>query len=81
MTHGRNHWLFLLLLALGLVVGQAAADWDGIPSDDAPWWYLAYLQVLWIGLPLYFFAGWLRRRWRDRKAIKKLAAGNQDKPN
>ncbi len=81
MTHGQNHWLFLLLLALGLVVGRAAADWDGIPSDDASWGYLVYLQVLWIGLPLYFFVGLLRRRWRDRKAIEKLAAGNQDKPN
>jgi len=61
------------VLALISVVPVLAGEWDGIASDTAPIWYQAYFLLLSVGLPLYVFLGWLRRRWRGRKALKELS--------
>ena len=54
-------------------VSVYAGEWEGIASDTAPVWYQAHLLLLSVGLPLYVLLGWLRRRWRDRKAIEELS--------
>ena len=59
-------------LALVSAVSVLAGEWDGIASDTAPIWYQAYLLLLSVGLPLYVFLGWLRRRRRERRDTQKL---------
>ena len=63
------HYALALLM---VSVSVCAGEWDGIASDTAPIWYQAYLLLLSVGLPLYVFLGWLRRRLRERKDMQKL---------
>ena len=63
------HYALALLM---VSVSVSAGEWDGIASDTAPTWYQAYLLLLSVGLPLYVFLGWLRRRWRERRDMQKL---------
>lgn len=71
-----------LTWVLGVIVwlsaSLAVAESDGVPEDGYWWPYMLYLQVLWIGLPLYIFIGWLWRRWQDRKALKELERGRRE---
>lgn len=62
----------IVALCLLILSRAALAEWEGVASEDYWWPYNLYLALIWIGLPLYVFAGWLRRRWRDRKALKEL---------
>ena len=71
-----------LTLPLGLVMLLTAsltmAESDGVP-DDGYWWpYVLYLQVLWIGLPLYIFIRWMLQKRQDRKALKEFERSRKE---
>jgi hypothetical protein len=63
------HYALALLM---VSVSVCAGEWDGIASDTAPVWYQAYLLLLSVGLPLYVFLGWLRRRLRLYRNLREL---------
>ena len=71
----RLTWVLGVIMLL--TASLAVAESDGVPDDEFWWPYTLYLQVLWIGLPLYILIGWLWRRWQDRKALKELERGRR----
>jgi hypothetical protein len=60
------------VVALVSAVSVYAGEGEGVTSDTAPIWYQAYLLLLSVGLPLYVFLGWLRRRLRECRGMQEF---------